>query len=216
VKKEAKIKAETIFREANGKISNTEIARQVGVNALTVGKWKKKDGWTVREEEIKTAAAPRKRAALEKALALYVESGGKIANTTLGGKVGVSAATIANWKKAGAWVEKLPEPVPSKGEVTATLPTEEQAVPSPKVEEPKSEKVPVDVATEDEEHDEIEVDLEAIARPEHFTVMNQRIDQMLGREYLSAQDVKIAAEAKEAVLRAAATYLVVLEKASRQ
>jgi uncharacterized protein YjcR len=218
VKKEARIKAATIFSEANGKISNAEIARQVGVNALTVGKWKEKDGWAAGAEKIKTPAAPRKRAALEKAQAIYVESGGKTTNTTLAEKVGVSAATIANWKKAGAWLEMLPSPLRAKAEATETQPTAEPVTSREEVSEPKGEAAPVEMVVGHEEHEEqeeIEVDLEAIACPGHFAVLNKRIDEMLGRGYLSPLELKIAAEAKEAALRAAAAYLEVLERASR-
>ncbi len=208
MKEDARTKAESIFREAKGKISNVEIARQVGVNALTVGKWKGKYDWAASPAKVKKPRPPRKKEALEQALQFYLESGGNISNKALGDKVGVSNATIANWKKAGTWLEKLAPQMPEEPAVTEA----QLEAPREEATEPQREAVPSEAAEEDQE---IEVDLDEIARPDHFTVLNQRIDEMLGRDYLSPQDLKIAAEAKEAVLSAVAAYLEVLERGSR-
>jgi len=127
------------------------------------------------------------------------------------GKSGGERRHDSQLEEGRCWVEKLPAQVTEKAEVTEAQMEQNRG----------SERRGGGTATRVcsfsamEEHEEIEIDLDEIARPDHFTVMNQRIDEMLGREYLSPQDLKIAAEAKEAVLRAAAVYLEVLEIGSR-
>jgi len=105
MKKEAREQAERIFLNSQGKMLNVEIAKKVGVNPLTVGKWKKADDWmaklTKKAQKGKEKAGPtppRKKVAHDQALKLYLESEGKIANKQLASTVGVSAATIAKWK----------------------------------------------------------------------------------------------------------------------
>ena len=46
MEKDAKNKAERLFLDAKGKISNVEIAKKVGAHPITVGKWKRQDNWS--------------------------------------------------------------------------------------------------------------------------------------------------------------------------
>jgi transposase len=219
MKKEARTNAATLFLQSGGTAKNKEIADKVGVNPLTVGRWKKQDNWAAKLEEPtpktkapaskfgqpkpKTPAAKRptvirKKAKQEEALRLYVKSGGEITNKDLATKVGISAATIAKWKDAGKWatqVKKTPVSVPAA--VTAV---EEEILLSAVPEAPASE--------------EIEIDVHALTVPDHISVLNKRMDEILGREYLSPLDLKAAAEAKEALLKAVSAYLDVLERVS--
>jgi uncharacterized protein YjcR len=193
MKKEAREQAERIFLKSQGKMSNVEIANKVGVNPLTVGRWKREDDWATKltqkakEGKEKGELGPiRKKDAHDRALKMYLESEGKIANTQLASTVGVSATTIAKWKVNEGWAER-----PTN--VKATL------SPAPQV-------------TEAEQAEEIEIDLDALASPEHFSLLNQRIDDMLSQTYLSPTDLKTLAEAKEAVLGAVSAYLDVVDR----
>jgi len=206
MKKDARQQAESIFLNANGKISNVEIAKKAGVNPLTVGKWKKADDWTAKltaksEKRPQKAApkAPRKKGAHDQALNLYLESEGKIGNTVLAGKVGVSPSSIVNWKRSERWAETLME---SKKPLSPE--------PMPLEEPPTTLQIQVT-----EEAEEIEIDLEHLACPDHINRLNKRIDDMLSREYLSPTDLKTLAEAKEVVLGVVSAYIDIVERCSQ-
>jgi hypothetical protein len=202
--KEARAKAESIFLEVQGKISNVEIAKKVGAHPLTVGKWKREDNWSEklaqaeeRVPQMQQRSSARKKIAHDEALKLYVEAGGKISNMALAEKVHVSATTISNWKTAEGWSAKLqPPPAPElavleKKEAPAEIPSPAEAA-----------------AIE-----EIEIDVDELAAPDHIRLLNKQIGQILERTYLSPIDLKTIAEAKEAVLRAVGAYLEVMEMA---
>ncbi len=193
MKKEAREQAERIFVKSQGKLSNVEIAKKVGVNPLTVGRWKRGDEWATKlaqeakEAKEKPEPAPiRKKDAHDQALKLYLESEGKIANKQLASTVGVSAATIAKWKGSEGWAEK-----PRKAKETLS--------PAPQI--PSAEQA-----------EEIEIDLDALACPEHISLLNKRIEDILSQAYLSPTDLKTLAEAKEAVLGAVNAYIDVVER----
>jgi hypothetical protein len=203
MKKDARQRAESIFLDADGKISNVEIAKKVGVNALTVGRWKKADGWTTNlmakseKREEKTVSRPaRKKGAQEQALKLFIEAGGDITNTALARKVGVSTNSIANWKRGGRWAETLME---------ATKPSSPQPVLI-------EETVTAPQAQVAETAQDIEIDLEKLTCPDHIDRLNKRIDDMLSQEYLSPGDLKVLAEAKQAVLGVVSAYLDVVDR----
>ncbi|MGO9572276.1 MAG: phage terminase small subunit-related protein, partial [Desulfomonilaceae bacterium] len=106
MKKEARIQAEKMFLRAEGGIANKEIAKALKVNPVTVGRWKRSDNWGSKLKAGTQAAQKvgarevRKKAAREKAVKLYMEVGGNVTNKELAKKVGVSPATISNWKRA--------------------------------------------------------------------------------------------------------------------
>ena len=205
MKKEARQQAASIFLGANGKISNVDIAKKLGVNPLTVGKWKKADGWTAKltakpeKKAEKAAPSPaRKKGAQDQALKLYLKSGGNITNAQLATKIGVSPSSIANWKRDERWAEKLTKPKAPRPPAPA------------RVKEPLT-KAQMQVT---EEIEEIEIDLEKLASPDHINRLNKRIDELLGREYLSPADLKTLAEAKEAVLGVVSAYIDIVERCS--
>lgn len=205
MKKEARTEAQTLFLRSGGKASNTEIARNLGVHPLTVGRWKRQDIWIEKLEQSrpkptkkKETPVVRKKSKQEEALKHYTESGGLISNKALATRVGVSPATISSWKGTGNWKDQVETP-----SVSAPAPierVEETGLPYPEEEIQTLE--------------EIEIDLEALTYPDHITVLNRRLDELLAREYLCPMDLKTAAEVKEAVLRAVGAYMEVLEKAS--
>ena len=223
MKKEARTKAATLFLQSGGKALNKEIADKVGVNPLTVGRWKKQDNWSAKLEEptpkskapaaklrqpkpkekSKASAAKgptvvRKEIKQEEAMKLYLKSGGQITNKALATKVGISAATISKWKEAGRWTAQVKKPAVTAPAAIAAV--EEEILLSAVPDAPAVE--------------EIEIDVQALTVPDHITVLNKRMDEMLAREYLSPQDLKTAAEAKEALLKAVSAYLDVLERVS--
>jgi transposase len=219
MKKEARTEAVTLFLRSGGKATNKEIADKLGVHPLSVGRWKKQDNWAAKLEEptpkskapaaklgqpkpkapsAKPLTVVRKKSKLEEAMKLYTESGGGITNKALAAKVGVSAVTISKWKDTGKWaaqVKKTPVAVPSAFEAV-------------------EEEVVVSTSQDIQPVEEIEIDVESLTFPEHITLLNKRMDEILGREYLSPEDLKTAAEAKEALLKAVGAYIDVLEKVS--
>jgi uncharacterized protein YjcR len=202
MEKEARSQAERIFLGATGKISNVEIAKKVGAHPLTVGKWKRQDDWAGKLAEAQAKGPKkarktslRKKAAHDEAFKSYMEAGGKLSNKALADQVGASAASIANWKAAESWDEKLKkEPEPQAAEIESA----EVAAELPPVQEMKEEEV-------------TEIDVDALAYPEHINLLNKQIDEIVGRGPLSLIDLKAVAEAKEAVLRAVIAYLEVVE-----
>jgi transposase len=207
MEKDGRRKAEQLFLEAKGEVSNVEIAKKVGAHPITVGKWKRQDDWTgklasdqVKPPERKETAAVRKKAAREEAFKLYVEAGGKISNTALADRVGVSATSISNWKTAEGWNAKLQPPPPPELAVLEKKEAPAEIPPPP--EGPASQ--------------EIEIDIDQLAAPDHVRLLNNQIEKILARSHLSPVDLKTIAEAKEAVLRAVIAYLEVMEMASEE
>lgn len=207
MQKEARTKAEKVFLEAKGKISNVEIAKRVGAHPITVGKWKKQDNWAgklaagqAKPPQKKEAKPVRKKTAHEAAFAAYLKTGGKISNKALADQVGVSATTISNWKTAEGWSGKLqPPPAPK----IAVL--EKKKAPA---------KVPPPPATPVVE--EVEIDVDQLAAPDHIASLNKQIEEILERGHLSPADLKVMAEAKEATLRAVMAYLEVMDMTAEE
>jgi hypothetical protein len=207
MKKDARQRAESIFLDADGKISNVAIAKRVEASHFTVGKWKKEDEWTKKlaakseKREQKTGSRPpRKKGEHEQALKLYLEAEGRITNKVLASTVGVSLSSIVNWKRSERWAETLME-------------SKKPSSPEPMlVEEPVT--TPQIQVTEEAEEKEIEIDLEQLACPEHINRLNKRIDDILNQEYLSLTDLKTLAEAKEAVLRVVSVFIDIVERCS--
>jgi len=177
----------------------------VGVHPLSVGRWKRDDDWPVKLAKAQAKGpekarkiSVRKQQAHDKAFKAYLESGGKISNRVLADQVGVSAAGISSWKASESWGEKL-----EKG----AKPLAAEIAPV----EAGSELPP---ALEMDEKDEIEIDVDALAYPDHISLLNRQIDELLGRGLLSPVDLKTIAEANEAVLQVVIAYPEVLEMIS--
>ncbi len=192
--KDARQQAEGIFLDANGKITNVTIAKMVEASHFTVGKWKKEDEWTKKlaaksEKREKKAGSrpPRKKGAHDQALKLYLEAEGKITNTALASTVGVSTNSIANWKRVEQWAAKLVES--KKEPLPPATPSEVPVTTSPETiawEEPVT--APQMEVTE--EIEELEIDVDKLACPDHINRMNKRIDDLLGQDYLSPTDLR--------------------------
>jgi len=183
MKKEARLKAESMFLEAEGKITNKEIAEALRVNALTVGRWKSEDDWAsvlsardgISAGDGKPALV-RKRSARDLAEKLYREAVGNISNKELAAAVGVSPATISKWKEIDRWIEKIEFQTGAR----------------------KAESEPIDHVT---------VELSEMIAPGQIIEINRRIDQLLAREHLDADEVGNLAAAKNSLMEAVASYL---------
>lgn len=190
MKKEARIQAEKMFLKSGGKITNREIANQVKVNALTVGRWKRDDDWAsklkgMEEPSVKESpvATVRKKAARDKAFKHYLEAGGNITNKDLARKVGVSPATISKWKEQDGWIKQIEAPM-----------LEEE------------------LDTEMETWEQPDLDIGELASPEQIIEINRRVDDLLKRDYLTAGELADVAQAKCDLLEAVQIYLAIVRE----
>jgi uncharacterized protein YjcR len=182
MKKEAREQAIKMFMKAKGKVTNKQIADAVKVNPLTIGRWKKEEKWEAKLKAAKPAAKPpsgvvRKKAARDKALQLFLDSGGKMTNKELARRAGVSPATISKWKELDRWSKKV---APATA-APAARPATEAA----------------------------EFDMGALSSPEQIIRINQRIDGLLQRDYLTAGEVAELAAAKRDMLDAVEIYVAI-------
>jgi len=202
MKKEARNDALKVFLKAKGKINNKQIAERVGVNPLTIGRWKREDDWqqTLEDKLAEAAreAAPagevvRKKAQHDAALKLFLDSGGRITNKEMATTVDVSPATIAKWKNVENWDEQVvaAPPAPAAPAAVAELEAVTEAV---------------------EAKAELELDMGDLVSPEQIIRINQRIDIMLERDYLTAEDIADLAEAKREALEAVEIYLGIVRE----
>ncbi|MFH1115344.1 MAG: phage terminase small subunit-related protein [Pseudomonadota bacterium] len=193
MKKEARIQAERKFLKARGNITNREIAKAVTVNPLTVGRWKRDDQWEEKLKEIEDAGAQetagavvRKKDARDKAFRLYMEEGGNITNKDLAVEVGVSPATISKWKEVDGWIDHITEEVAEELE-----------------------------EDEEEEAEVPDLDMGDLAAPEQIIQINKKIDLLLARPHLSAEEVAHIANAKSDLLEALEIYLGIVREVSQ-
>lgn len=187
MKKEAREKAAKIFLKSGGKVTNRQIAKEVGVNALTVGRWKREDKWATALKKMEQAAAKpkaagvvRKKAARDAALQMFLDAGGNVTNKELAVKAGVSPATISKWKEQDGWVKQA------------------AAAKAPEVQEAPQE--------------EQELDIGELVSPEQIVQINKRIDNLLSRDYLTATEIADLAEAKSDLLEAVLTYMAIVRE----
>jgi len=195
MKKVAREQARKMYLDSAGKKSNREIADAVKVNPLTIGRWKSAENWAgmLKKAKAQTKTAParrgvRKKEARDKALQLFLASGGAITNKKLATQVKVSAATIAKWKLEDKWsakVAKAPKPAkPSKAGKPGRAPARAK----------------------------LKLDLGELASPEHITQINRKLEALLQREHLTATEVADLAEAKSELLAALETYLAIVRE----
>ncbi|MEW6347722.1 MAG: phage terminase small subunit-related protein [Thermodesulfobacteriota bacterium] len=189
MKKDQMERAEKMFLKAKGDITNKAIADAVGVNSLTVGRWKKRRAWDEKLEQMAASPAKagagqvRKRDARDKALDYFLEMGGNITNIDLAKYAGVAAATVSKWKKSDNWEAKL---------------TEEA------VEEPEADTDMMIPA--------LDIDIDALANPGQIIQINAKIDQLLARDYLTSGEIAQIAEAKSDLLDAVDIYLNIMRE----
>ncbi len=183
MKKDERSRAEKMFLKAKGKITLRQIAKELKIHSMTVGRWKKEDKWAdklknMKEAPPKTAVRPRgsvrKKVARNKALEIYMTAGGNFTNKDLAKRAGVSTATISKWKEMDGWEEQL-----TKGTSVGQ---------------------------------EGEVDIGELVHPDQIVQINRRIDNLLSREYLTASEVADLAIAKSDLLEAILTYMDIVRE----
>jgi len=109
-----------------------------------------------------------------------------MSNVQLSKESGVSAATIAKWKKMPQWDEAVSVPaMPEPAKVEAAL-------------EPAKPQVS-------------KIDLDAVIAPQDLITLNERLRSMLAREYLTSADLEHLSNAKLSLLEAAGVLMGVLE-----
>ncbi len=189
MKKDQMERAEKMYLKSKGDITNKAIADAVGVNSLTVGRWKKRRGWDEKLEEV-LASPPkagtgqvRKKEARDHALDYFLDMGGNITNKDLAMHVGVAAATISKWKKLDNWEEKLSEEVQQAPETVM-----------------------------ESEITALDIDIDELANPGQIIQINHKIDQLLERDYLTAGEIAQIAEAKSDLLDAVDIYLSMMRE----
>ncbi|MFH0824717.1 MAG: phage terminase small subunit-related protein [Pseudomonadota bacterium] len=216
-------KARKLFFEAGGHISNKKIADDVGVNSLTVGRWKTKENWPSKLLEMQahdklSMMVVRKTEERDRAFEIYAASRGGIGNKELALIVDVAPATIGKWKRSGRWHERLMEPVQVFDEEVfdaSAAPVElvepEQEIPEIECKAQAEELEEVEVDDRSEEPQEgASIDIYRLVAPELIVLLNERMATLLTREHLSTAEVADLAEAKSDLLDAAAKCIEIL------
>ncbi len=183
MKKEARIQAEKMFVRAGGKITNREIAKLAKVNPLTVGRWKRDDDWESKLKEAEHAAPAEASGVVRKKAAR--DKAVKLYMEVVGNITNKDLAS-----KVGVSPATISKWKQADGWIDQLIPSEAEA------------------PAEFEE--EAELDIGELASPEQIIQINQRIDSLLKRDYLTASEVADLAEAKSALLEAVDIYLAIV------
>ncbi len=183
MKKEARLQAEKMFLKAGGKITNRDIAKMVKVNPLTVGRWKRDDNW---ESRLTAGDHPAQK-----------EGAGMVRK-----KAARDKAVKLYMEEGGNITNK--ELAIKVGVSPATISKWKQADGWIDQLAPAEAEAPIEMT------EEAELDIGELASPEQIILINQRIDSLLKRDYLSAGEVADLAEAKSALLEAVDIYLAIV------
>ncbi len=185
MKKEAREKALKLFLKSRGRMSNRDIARRVNVNALTVGRWKRNGNW---DAELKKAVviAP----AEEKGVAVRKKEARDQAL-----KLFMEAFGNITNKELAEEVEVSPATIGK---------WKEQDNWNEKLREPRRPFGPEKVRGE--------LDWNELANPSQIIEINRKIDSLLKREHLSADEVADLAAAKSELLEGLVTYIAIVQE----
>jgi len=183
MKKEARIQAERMFLRAEGEIANKEIAKSLKVNPVTVGRWKRSDNW---RSKLKAGA----QAAQKVAARGVRKKAARDKAVKLYMEVGGNVTNKELAKKVGVSPTTLSKWKQADGWIDHLTPSEVEA--------------------RAELKEDTELDIGELASPEQIIQINQRIDSLLKRDYLTASEVADLAEAKSALLEAVDIYLAIV------
>jgi hypothetical protein len=228
MKKAARDEAKKLFFEAKGALSNKQVADRVGVNPLTVGRWKKRHNW---EEDLraeleasKATTGIRKREQRDQALALFLASGGSVKNRELALQVKVSPATIGSWKALEDWDSLIIGTDEESNEADELEPLDAPEALAETILEANEAVEALEEEVEDEEDAAVEIgpgpsvaetvcapdaDMAQLAAPEHIVLINERIHGLLQRDYLTPSEVADLASAKREALEAVEIYMAI-------
>ncbi|MGB9616214.1 MAG: phage terminase small subunit-related protein [Desulfomonilaceae bacterium] len=183
MKKEARLLAENMFLAAKGKITNKEIAQALHVNALTVGRWRKEDHWErILSEQDSMPQNQDKPTLIRKRNA-----------RDLAERLYLEAGGNITNKKLAA----------SVGVSSATISKWKEL--DRWIEKIQFEPATNAVLSQQGKPDDIDV-VEMIS-PRQILEINRKIDQLLAREHLGADEIVDLATAKNSLLAAVAAYI---------
>lgn len=188
MKKEARIQAAKMFVKAQGKITNREIAKAVKVNPLTVGRWKREDDW---DDKLLVENSGSKEAS----------SGGVVRKKEardLAVKLYMEAGGNVTNKDLATSVGVSPATISKWKELDGWI--DQIALQDEEIDE------------EDMEEEAPDLDMGDLAAPEQIILINKRIDALLKREYLSAEEIAHLADAKSDLLEALEIYLAIVRE----
>ncbi len=183
MKKEARIQAEKMFLKARGKITNREIAKLLEVNPLTVGRWKHGDDWG---SKLKAGehADPKEASVVVRKKAARDKA------VKLYMEVGGNVTNKELAKKVGVSPATLSKWKRVDGWIDQLTSSEAEA--------------------RAELKEEAGLDIGELASPGQIIQINQRIDSLLKRDYLTTSEVADLADAKSALLEAVDIYLAIV------
>lgn len=210
MKQDERDKAFQAYLASDGQLSNVALAEAVGVNPMTVGRWKSEFKWEKQLKERNKArrSADKKKSStnekkglsksLEKEMAknFYISAGGEISNAALAKAVDVNPVTIAKWKKAENW--------------EADLHSAKSIFPDNDHEHEHT------IEYQEGDYEEVELplaldSLDELLSPDQITLMNQKIQEHLNREHLSAEELAHLAEAKSDLLDSVQSCLNIIQ-----
>ncbi|MEW6138606.1 MAG: phage terminase small subunit-related protein [Thermodesulfobacteriota bacterium] len=189
MKKEARIQAEKMFLNAAGNITNREIAKAVSVNPLTVGRWKRDEKWDQKLKE------------LQKTQAKEIAGGGivrKKAARDEAFRIYMEAGGNVTNKQLAAQVDVSPATISKWKE-------QDDWIEQIKIQ-------PVEPLLQEPAREEPELDLGDLAAPEQIIALNQKMADLLTRDYLSAEEIAQLADAKCDLLEALEIYLGIVRE----
>ena len=190
MKKEARIQAEKKFLKARGKITNREIAKAVTVNPLTVSRWKRDDHWEEKLKELENTGTTEAAGAVVR----------KKDARDKAFKVYMDEGGNITNKELALQVGVSPATISKWKEVDGWI-----------------DQIAQQVAEPEEEAEEAEVpdlDMGDLAAPEQIIQINKKIDLLLAREHLSAEEIAHIADAKSDLLEALEIYLAIVREVS--
>jgi transcriptional regulator with XRE-family HTH domain len=235
MKKAARELAKKLFIDSKGNVSNKKIAERVKVNPLTVSRWRKSDQWESELRELLGArgfTGVRKKEQRDRALALFLKSGGTVRNSELARQAGVSAGTIASWKAIEDWNSLVVEAAARAADEEIEPDLEsgvEAAAERARDEEETGERAFYE--GEDEEDAIVEISpnqtvsgndpevgsqIMRFVAPEHILMLNDRIERLLQRDHLSPSEVAKIAYAKREAVEAVKAYTSIMDRLRRK
>jgi len=183
MKTEARDKAVKMFVKAKGKITNKEIADKVKVNPLTVGRWKKADKWDAKLRQAKPAAK---------------KPGGVVRKKAARDK----ALTLFLNSEGNITNKELSDRV-KVSPATISKWKEQDKWAKKVVPGKKAVRVPRKKETEPE------LSMGELASAEQIIRINERIEDLLKRDHLTAGEVAELASAKRDMLDAVELYVAI-------
>ncbi len=183
MKKEARLPAENMFLAAKGQITNKEIAEALHVNALTVGRWRKEDRWERALSEQDNITEKQDKPTLVR----------KRNARDLAERLYLEAGGNITNKRLAASVGVSPATISKWKELDRWI--------------EKIQFEPAITAVPSQRCKSAEIDVAEMIAPRQIVEINRKIDQLLARDHLGADEIVHLATAKNSLLAAVAAYI---------